>query len=263
MNRTRRYTMKAIVGILVVMIFGLVGTVHANLDEFDGKELKDIWTYRDPRSNGEYEFKGGKMILHLKRGSDMYTQGADGGVMFLMDPPDMDSFTVEMKLNAAVNGSQPPACHVGIVFFNEAEWSYSIWGPYEAGSAPTRIKHDIRLEDCIGKAYRWRDQSGIGVDVTDVAIDQDVWLKVVKDSSEMEFFAKGDANGKWVSGGVDTKLVPRYMPGDYQIGIIAKSYPGLARSTFEIEFFDVPALAAAVEPGGKLMATWGSIRSKL
>jgi len=239
--------------VLMAMLFGIAGVVHANLDDFNGADLSDIWTYRDPLNNGEYTFEDGKMILDLKAGSDMYIQGVDGGVCFLMDPPDMDSFTLEMQLNIAVNGSQPPACQVGPVLFNEAEWSYSIWGPYNAGQ-------DIRLEDCIGGSYRWRDQAGIAVDVGDVAIDQDVWLKVVKDGNELEFFAKGNADDKWVSGGVDTLLGPKYTPGDYKVGIAAKSWAGSVPSTFEIEYFNIPEIAKAVAPAGKLATTWSAIK---
>jgi len=161
---------------------------------------------------------------------------------------------VEMKVNVAVDGSQPPACQVGPVFFNEAEWAYSAWGPYNAGQ-------DIRLEDCIGGNYRWRDQAGIAVDVGDVAIDQDVWLKVVKKGEELEFFTKGDANANWVSGGVDTRLGPYYTPGNYKVGIIAKSWSGSVNSTFEIDYFDIPELSAtAVAPAGKLATTWSAIK---
>jgi hypothetical protein len=244
---------RSLFSVLVAMLFGIAGVVHANLDDFNAADLSDIWTYRDPLNNGEYKFEDGKMILDLKAGSDMYIQGVDGGVCFLMDPPDMDSFTLEMQVNIAVNGSQPPACQVGPVLFNEAEWAYSIWGPYNAGQ-------DIRLEDCIGGSYRWRDQAGIAVDVGDVAIDQDVWLKVVKDGDELEFFAKGNADDEWVSGGVDTLLGPHYTPGNYKVGIAAKSWGGSVASTFEIEYFNIPENAKAVAPAGKLATTWSAIR---
>jgi len=239
---------------LATMLFSIAGVVCANLDDFDGPDLSNVWTLRDPASKASVSFAGGQLVLDLNAGADMYIQGVDGGVMFLTDPPDMDDFSVEMKVNVAVDGSQPPACQVGPVFFNEAEWVYSAWGPYNAGQ-------DIRLEDCIGGNYRWRDQAGIAVDVGDVAIDQDVWLKVVKKGEELEFFTKGDANANWVSGGVDTRLGPYYTPGNYKVGIIAKSWSGSVNSTFEIDYFDIPELSAtAVAPAGKLATTWSAIK---
>lgn len=238
--------------LLVAMLFIIAGMAHANLDDFNGGDLDDMWTYRDPGNYGEYSLEDGKLILDLRLGADMYIKGTDGGVCFLMDPPDMDDFSVEMQVNVAVNGSQPPACQVGPIFFNEAEWAYSVWGPYAAT--------DIRLEDCIVADYRWRADIGIAVDLGAVAIDQDVWLLVVKTGDELEFFTKGDAGEDWVSGGVDTKLGPHYTPGNYQIGIAAKSWGGSVNSTFEIEYFNVPELNLAVEPAGKLATTWSAIK---
>ena len=142
---------------------------------------------------------------------------------------------------------------MGIVFFNEAKWAYSAWGPYNAGQ-------DIRLEDCIGQDYRWREQSLIAIDVADVAIDQDVYLRVVKTGNSLEFFAKGNADDKWVSGGVDIKLGPNYTLGDYQVGIIAKSWSGSVNSTFEIDYFDIPELSAAVNSVDKLATTWATLK---
>ncbi len=244
--------MKSLSFWVLAILLGIAGAVCAvNLDDFDGAELRDIWTYRDPANKGEYRFENGKLILDLKANADMYKQGTDGGVLFLTDPPDEENFSVEMKLNVAVNGTQPPECHVGTVFFNEIDWAYSAWGPYEA--------QDIRLEDCIGQDYRWRDQVGIAVDTTDVAIDQDLWIKIVKTGDQLEFFTKGNANDDWVSGGVDVKLGPKYTPGNYKVGIIAKSWSGSVDSTFEIDYFNIPELAA-VDAAGKLTVTWAGIK---
>jgi hypothetical protein len=211
-----------------------------------------MWTYRDPLGNGDYKFSGGKMVLDLKANSDMYIQGTDGGVLFLIDPPDQDNFTVEMALDVTVGGVQPPATHVGIVFFNEAKWAYSVWGPYAAT--------DIRLEDCIGGAYRWRADAQIGIDLADVDIDEDVYLRVVKTGDSLEFFAKGETGDNWKSGGADTKLGPNYTKGDYQIGVVAKSWGGSVDSAFELDYFNVPELVLSVEPAGKLATTWGDIK---
>ena len=71
---------------------------------------------------------------------------------------------------------------------------------------------------------------------------------------------KGDENQDWVSGGVDTKLGPYYTSGDYQIGIVAKSWGGSVDSTFEIDYFNVPELVTAVDAAGKLATTWSAIK---
>jgi len=246
--------MKALFSVmLIAMLISIAGVCHANLDDFNGPALAGIWTLRDPAGKASISFAGGKMVFDLTAGADMYKKGVDGGVMILTDPPNMSDFSVEMMLNAATGGLQPPACQIGIGFFNEADWAYSAWGPYS--------DTDIRLEDCIDQDYRWRADIGIGVDVTDVAIDQDVWLKVVKTGDELEFFTKGNAGDSWVSGGKDTKLGPHYTPGNYKIGIIAKSWGGSVDTTFEIDYFDIPELSAtAVAPAGKLATTWSAIK---
>jgi hypothetical protein len=237
--------------VIPLMLLGLA-SYAANLDDFNGPNLNKMWTVRDPLGNGDFKFSGGKMVLDLKAGSDMYIQGVDGGVMFLIDPPDEKNFSIEMGLNVAVDGIQPPASQVGIVFFNEDKWAYSIWGPYAAT--------DIRLEDCIGGTYRWRADAQIGIDLVDVDIDEDVYIRVVKTGDSLEFFAKGSEGEKWISGGTDTKLGPNYTQGDYQIGIVAKSWGGSVNSTFELDYFNVPELVLSVEPAGKLATTWGDIK---
>lgn len=240
---------------LTIMLISLAGTLYAaNLDDFEGAELDPMWTYRDPADKGEYTFDDSNLVLDLSAGADMWVAGTDAGVMFLTEPPaDTNDFSAVALVNPAVDGDQPPACQIGIVFFNEAEWAYSAWGPYDAGT-------DIRLEDCVGADYRWRDDTQIGIDPGDVAIDQDVYLMVTKTGEELEFFAKGDANDDWVSGGVDTKLGPHYTPGNYQVGLIAKSWGGSVDSTFEFDYFNIPEIAAAVEPADKLSTTWGKIK---
>ena len=238
--------------LLVVFLAGIAGWAQAYLDDFDGAELNARWTFRDPGGKGDYRLEGGKLILDLTAGADMYKQGTDRGVMFLMDPPELDNFSIQMHVNVAAPGVQPPACQVGIVFFREDTWAYSAWGPY-AGQ-------DIRLEDCVGQDYRWRDQAQIGVDLGDVAIDEDVFLRAIKTGNDIEFFAAGDGPEGWVSGGVDAKLGPNYEMGMYQVGIIAKSWGGSVDSVFEVDFFDIPEIPSAVDSSDKLATTWGTLR---
>lgn len=245
---------KVFFAVLALTLVGTFGMTQADLDDFDGPNLDGMWATRDPAGKSAISFAGGEMILDLTAGADMYKKGVDAGVMILMDPPDLADFSMEMKLNVATNGgSQSPACQVGIVLFNEVEWVYSAWGPYSGT--------DIRLEDCFDQDYRWRDQTAIGVDVGDVAIDGDVWLMVIKTGDDLEFLTKGNAGDAWVSGGVDSKLGSHYAPGDYQVGIIAKSWGGSVDSVFEIDFFNIPELSTtAVAPAGKLITTWASIK---
>ena len=240
---------------LALMLSGVAGLVYAvNLDDFNGPQLNKMWTYRDPAGTGKYSFKDGMLVLELKAGSDLYVRGTDRGVLFLMDPPDMDNFTLETCVNPAVKGSQPPASQIGPILFNEDEWAYTLWGPYNAGQ-------DIRLEDCVGGSYRWRaDTGGIAIDVNKVAIDQDVYLRIVKTGTELEFFAKNDANSDWVSGGIDKKLGPYYKPGKYKVGLFAKSWSGSIDSVFEFDYFTIPEIAKAVDPAGKLATTWSAIK---
>ena len=225
----------------------------ANLDDFNGATLSKMWTLRDPASKITVSFAGGMLVLDLKANADMYIKGTDGGVMLLTNPPAMDNFSVELLTNAAVKGTQPPACQVGIVFFNETVWAYSAWGPY--------ANTDIRLEDCAGATYRWRADTKIGIDLAKVAIDKDVYIKVTKTGNKLECFAKGAAGDQWVSGGVDEKLGTNYTQGNYKIGIIAKSWGGSVDSTFQFDYFNVPELSTtAVAPSGKIASTWAEIK---
>jgi len=238
----------------LTMLITFSGSVlAANLDDFNGPALAKMWTLRDPASKSTISFSGGMLVLALKAGADMYIKGTDGGVMLLTNPPALDNFSVELMVNAAVNGTMPPACQPGIVFFNETAWAYSAWGPYS--------NTDIRLEDCVGGSYRWRADTLIGVDPAKVAIDKDVYLKVTKTGTKLEFFTKGAAGDQWVSGGVDSKLGPNYTQGNYKIGIIAKSWGGSVDSTFQFDYFNVPELATtAVAPSGKIASTWADIK---
>jgi len=245
---------KFLLASLILTAFFLTGIAQAvNLDDFNGPNLDKMWTYRDPANKGKYSFSKGMMVLELKAGADMYIKGTDGGVCFLMEPPALDNFSVEMLVNVAVNGTQPAACHVGPIFFNEDSWAYTVWGPY--------ANTDIRMEDCVGGSYRWRADTQIGVDVAKVAIDKDVYVKITKTGSKLEFFTKGDENDNWVSGGVDAKLGPNYIQGKYKVGICAKSWGGSVDSVFNIDYFTIPEIAKAVDRVGKLATTWSSIKN--
>lgn len=238
----------------LLMALTVIDYVYAYLDDFSGTALNKMWTLRDPAKKAAYKIEGGKMILDIKASADMFRKGVDAGVMLLTQPPNMANFTVDLMVNPSVKGTQPPACHVGIVFFNEADWAYSAWGPYNAGA-------DIRLEDCINADYRWRNETKIGIDKDKVAVDKDVYLRVKKTGNKLEFLAKGAANEQWVSAGADEKLGTNYASGKYKIGIIAKSWGGSVDSTFEFDFFDVPELSAtAVSNSGKLIHTWAGIK---
>jgi len=241
--------------ILIIMLFSIFGLAYAaKLDEFDGPKLDKMWTYRDPAKKGTVTFDKGFLVLDLLAGADLFRQGVDAGVMFLMDPPNLTDFSIETMVNVAVKGNQPPACQVGPMFFNEAKWAYSLWGPYNSGQ-------DIRLEDCIGADYRWRNEAQIAVDPNKVVVDQDVYLKIVKKGDSLEFLAKGKADEDWVSGGVDKKLGPNYKPGTYKIGLYAKSWGGSVNSTFQIGYFDIPEIPKAVSSVGKMTATWAGIKN--
>jgi len=246
---------KALLASLVLIMFFITGIVQAiNLDDFNGPNLDKMWTYRDQAKKGTVKFKDGMLMLDLLAGADMYVQGTDGGVCFLMDPPDLDNFSIETMVNVCVNGTQPPACQAGPLFFNVDEWAYSLWGPFNAGQ-------DTRLEDCNGGgAYRWRDQTQIGVNIDKVAIDKDVYLMITKTGDQLEFFAKGDADGKWISGGVDKLLAPRYKFGKYKVGLFAKSWGGSVNSTLAYDYFTIPEIAKAVDRLGKLTTTWSSLK---
>lgn len=240
---------KIFIAFVLLAMFCLPSIVYAlSIDDFNGKTLDKMWTLRDPKNNCEYRLEGGKLITDLKAGADMYIAGTDGGSCFLMDPPKgLTDFSIEMMVNPSVNGTMAPACQPGLLFFNEAKWAYTVWGPY--------ANTDIRLEDCVGASYRWRDQTQIGINKDAVDIDKDVWLKVTKTGQQLEFFAKANEGDKWISGGVDKLLAPNYTAGNYQIGICLKSWGGSINTTFEFEYFDIPEVPKAIDPQGKLTST--------
>lgn len=244
---------KFYLSLAILMLFMFIGSAFAaNLDDFNGP-LAKMWTLRDPAKKATVNFSGGNLVMDLKAGADMYIKGTDAGVMILMEPPNMANFSVEMAMNPSVKGTQPPACHAGIVFFNETAWAYSAWGPY--------ANTDIRLEDCVNAKYRWRADIGVGIDLNKVAIDKDVYLKVVKTGDKLEFFAKGAAGDQWVSGGTESTVGPNYATGKYKIGIIAKSWGGSVDSTFNFDYFNVPELGTtAVASSDKLVTTWAELK---
>ncbi len=213
--------------------------ISAHMDNFEGTKLKDMWNYRDPANMGQYRLENGNLVIDLKPNAVMGAQGTDCGVMFLVSPPPLDSFTVEMKVNVAVEGEQPAGNELGIVFFNESKWAFSYWRVYMTGAW---------LLDCVGANERDYDYppgggTNIGVEIDDAAHDQDIYIKVVKTGTVLEFFAKGNIAEEWISGGVDTKLGPYYKFGDYKIGILARSWGGhwfgSECHTLEVDYFDV------------------------
>lgn len=188
--------------VVIIFLFPIIEfSANAYLDDFNEAQLKDMWTYRDPANMGQYSLENGKLVIDLKPNSIMGPRGTDCGVMFLIDPPPLDNFTVEMKVNVAVEGTQPAGNELGLIFFNEDEWAFSYWRVYMTG---------VWLLDCIGQDERDYDYppgkgTNIGVNIEDAAHDQDIYIKVVKTASALEFFAKDDASEDWISGGCGYK----------------------------------------------------------
>jgi hypothetical protein len=237
----------------------LLGGAHLALaaaytDPFDGPKLAAMWTFRTPDKNDEYRFEKGWLVFDIQASQDLYVQGTDFAPMLLMDPPaDDEKFSIETKVNVVMeNLVQPPASQAGLIIFREDTWAYSLWGPYN--------NQDIRLEDCVGASYRWRDQAQIAVDNK---IDSDVWVKIEKRGEELEFFYKDNEDDPWESGGIDKKLGPQYNQGTYQIGLFLKNWGGSVAMTTAFDYFHSPEIAGlAVEPTGKAAVTWGRLKSR-
>ena len=50
---------KILITTIILITFCLSGVVYAaNLDEFNGKTLDKMWTYRDPAKKGTYRLEG-------------------------------------------------------------------------------------------------------------------------------------------------------------------------------------------------------------
>lgn len=234
---------------LIIFNFSVYAAKHT--DDFDGTKLNKMWEFRTPDGNDKYEFKGGWFRFIILAGQDLYKQGVDQAPMLLTDPPADDAnFSIETLVNPLVDvNAQPPACQAGLIIFREDIWAYTLWGPYTTT--------DIRVEDCIGQDYRWRDQAQIGINKVS---DKDVYLKIVKKGNELEFFYKDNEGDKWDSGGVDTKLGPKFEKGKYKIGLFVKNWGGSVASKFDFDYFHCPELGMPVEAAGKVATTWAKVK---
>jgi hypothetical protein len=149
---------------------------------------------------------------------------------------------------------QPGSSHAGLVFFNETDWSYSFWGPYN--------NVDIRLEDVIEQDYRWRDQTLIGV-TPGGGITEDIYLKIEKSGDELEFFWKLAEGDNWESAGVDAKLGPQYRIGNYKIGLFLKNWGGSIPTRAAFDYFHSPEIVGlSVGPNGKAATQWGTLKAR-
>lgn len=233
-----------------------VATAVSYTDPFNGPDIASFWTLRTPGDNDRHAFEDGWFVFDIDANQDTYIRGVDGGPFLLVDPPADDAvFSMETRVNAILDQTvQPTASHTGLIFFNEADWSYSCWGPYN--------NVDIRLEDVIEADYRWRDQTLIGF-TPPGGITEDVYLKVEKTGNEIEFFwklAEGDA---WESAGVDDKLGPQYSAGNYKVGLFIKNWGGSIPTRAAFDYFHSPEIAGlAVDPQGKAATQWGALKSR-
>ena len=247
-----------VLGLVCATLAGLATAAFAvqYTDPFDGPDYADFWTFRTPGDNDRYAFEDGWFVFDIDAGQDTYIRGVDGGPFLLMDPPDDDaSFTIETRVNAVLDQTvQPNASHTGLIFFNEVDWSYSCWGPYNNA--------DIRLEDVIDADYRWRAETLIGVDPPGGIVDG-IYLKVEKTGDELEFFWKLAEGDNWESAGVDDKLGPQYRLGNYQIGLFIKNWGGSIPTRAAFDYFHSPEiLGLSVDPNGKAATQWGALKSR-
>lgn len=200
-------------------------------DDFSGTSLKRIWTFRSPDGNDRYELKDGWITFDIDANQDIYITGVDRAPLLLTDPPTPDDvFTIETMVDVLVEGgSQPPASHAGLIIFRESGWIYTLWGPYN--------NQDIRVEDCIGSSYRWRPQTLIGIDAP---IDKDVYLKIVKKGTTLEYYYKDKKEDRWQLVGVDTSQIgPRLEKGTYKVGIFLKNWGGSVPTKARFDYFDM------------------------
>lgn len=193
--------------VLAVLVGAGTALSQPYFDPFNGTKLNPLWTFRNAGNNDRYELKGGWFIFDIDAGQDLFRQGVDGAPMLLTDPPvDDATFEIETMVDVILDQKvQPRASHAGLIIFREKTWAYTLWGPYN--------NTDIRVEDCVGADYRWRDQAQIGLNPK---FDNTMWLKIEKRGKELEFFYKDNEGDKWQSGGVDTKLGPHFEKGTYK-----------------------------------------------
>jgi|SaaInl4_135m_RNA_FD_contig_41_2013584_length_1311_multi_5_in_0_out_0_2 hypothetical protein len=251
---------RSLMGLLVVCATMAVAaaTVHGveYTDPFDGPDNADFWTLRTPGDNDRHAYEDGWFVFDIDANQDTYKRGVDGGPFLLLDPPADDAaFSIETRVNALMDlDAQTNASHTGLIFFNEEDWAYSCWGPYNNA--------DIRLEDVIDQDYRWRAETAIGADPAG-GITDDIYLKVEKSGDDLEFFWKVAEGDAWESGGVDAKLGPQYSGGNYKVGLFIKSWAGSAPTRSSFDYFHSPEiLGLAVDPQGKAATQWGALKSR-
>jgi|GEM_PF-1697902 hypothetical protein len=199
-------------------------------DDFGGPSLRPVWTFRSPDGNDRYELKGGWIVFDIDANQDIYITGVDRAPLLLTNPPTPDDvFTIETVVDVLVDSaSQPPASHAGLILFREDRWAYTLWGPYN--------NVDIRVEDCVGSSYRWREQTQIGINAP---IDKDVYLKIIKDRDKLEFYYKDKKEDQWQLIGTDTRIGPYLEKGTYKVGIFLKNWGGSIPMKARFDYFDM------------------------
>lgn len=237
--------------VLAVLVGAGTALSQPYFDPFNGTKLNPLWTFRNAGNNDRYELKGGWFIFDIDAGQDLFRQGVDGAPMLLTDPPvDDATFEIETMVDVILDQKvQPRASHAGLIIFREKTWAYTLWGPYN--------NTDIRVEDCVGADYRWRDQAQIGLNPK---FDNTMWLKIEKRGKELEFFYKDNEGDKWQSGGVDTKLGPHFEKGTYKIGLFLKNWGGSIPTKAAFDYFHSPQLVTAVRPKDKVAVTWAMLK---
>ena len=237
-------------------------------DQFDRAPLDPSWTFLAP-DGGSYEIRDG--WVHITSPGLRNPMAWDGdragwpvSPLLLIEPPEEDVFTFETRLRFQKRAHW---AHAGLVATRKDHASRMILSYY-----PTLADGVVVLDWRVGVGTEGAGNVGVGP-------TGDVWLRVelprdMPLTQPRFFYRRGGGEESWTlatkRGGarpfeLPNNLDPRFLPGEYWIGLFATG--GLVEEADEevvaFDYFHSPEMAPlTVEPGATAATVWASLRRR-
>ena len=261
----RRWLLSRAARLVVCGVAALVSPhVHAQRDAltdfFDRGPLHPAWTFRAPDGGG-YEFRNG--WVHITAPGDRFLNPHEDFIapMVLLDPPTGEVFSFETRLDWIVYET---GGHAGLVAIRK--------------DLSTRMLLQYRPRPWgLAQLEWWDGLEGEGCCVAAVISDRDdIWLRAEMVGRDAAFFPRfsyrqGGEDDPWTSAtnpdGRDwfrpNRIVPRFEPGEYWIGLFVDGGLGPDSETeVAFDYFHSPELSPlSADTVGTSTLLWAALKA--
>jgi len=249
--KLKPYVDKVVIILALIAFFNTMAAADVLVDEFDGDQLKDYWTFNNRRNPAStVKLENGKCYIHVPAGGNDLVPGKDLAPTLMMDAPSGDFTVVTLYTGPTANFAA-----AGILIFqdisNQVQLLYGsgqkVWFMGGVNGAVPPVKD----KDGNIRGVGWGNHLFTGV----LGEQKKVYLKVVKLGDTYTSYYKFKDAEPW-----EQWLSADFPLQNPEVGIFAKNYFAGAELTAEFEFFQLEGEGFNVKSNGNLPSTWGQIK---